>query len=494
MRLFKLPYCNLYDLGYTSLGKKSDTQPNPALQRKTLAFLETPANSSIIAHPSLTHWPAYMLADWTLERAGRVKKPSLASTVTTSSTDCTVDKRNNPESSPSTPTTPMTPVNTPIVPPCDEKRKIESAALIIIGDEILNGLTADVNLQATSKALQAIDIPLKMVSIVSDEIQEIANEVIRLSQKYDIVITSGGIGPTHDDVTIKAIAKALKQDMKMNIPMLQHLEEIQLESINSETSNNDQEEGLKVISVAEHDVDEYWEKAKQADPNIDIPNLRRQTFTIDETMESFALLPKESVLHFPPPPDDYYYTPRKKSDNNQTVPENKQVSAAATTIKHKTWPILQCDNIYILPGVPQYFAKKIQLLTKYFLKSKVISPSISPTTTIASTESEGYSLKEIRKIVLNVEEKNLIHILNTLVSKYTPSTSSGSSSYSQQLNQLQYVKFGSYPFVDHPEYKTIITIESYNPNLLDDAMSELIQLLPLRSVLRVEKIDLQQTN
>ena len=56
-----------------------------------------------------------------------------------------------------------------------------------------------------------IGIPLKRVSIVSDDIEEIEAEVRRMSQKYDVVFTSGGIGPTHDDVTLKAIAKVKKQ-------------------------------------------------------------------------------------------------------------------------------------------------------------------------------------------------------------------------------------------------------------------------------------------
>ena len=56
-----------------------------------------------------------------------------------------------------------------------------------------------------------IGIPLKRVSIVSDDIEEIEAEVRRMSQKYDVVFTSGGIGPTHDDVTLKAIAKVKKK-------------------------------------------------------------------------------------------------------------------------------------------------------------------------------------------------------------------------------------------------------------------------------------------
>lgn len=64
------------------------------------------------------------------------------------------------------------------------------------------------------------------VSIVSDEVNEIVEEVRRLSQKYDIVITSGGIGPTHDDVTLKAVALALGQGMAPNADMLKHLGDV----------------------------------------------------------------------------------------------------------------------------------------------------------------------------------------------------------------------------------------------------------------------------
>lgn len=61
---------------------------------------------------------------------------------------------------------------------------------------------------------------------MSDEVNDIVEEVRRLSQKYDIVITSGGIGPTHDDVTLKAVALALGQGMAPNADMLKHLGEV----------------------------------------------------------------------------------------------------------------------------------------------------------------------------------------------------------------------------------------------------------------------------
>ena len=67
LRDFELPYCRLYDEGYTSLGKTSDTLPNPYLRRKGLLL----DDSHIQGNNSEVYWPAYMLADWTKERAGR---------------------------------------------------------------------------------------------------------------------------------------------------------------------------------------------------------------------------------------------------------------------------------------------------------------------------------------------------------------------------------------------------------------------------------------
>ena len=60
LKVFNLPYCTLYDQGYTSLGKTTDTLPNPALKKLI-------KGDSHIQE----YWPAYMLSDWTLERAGR---------------------------------------------------------------------------------------------------------------------------------------------------------------------------------------------------------------------------------------------------------------------------------------------------------------------------------------------------------------------------------------------------------------------------------------
>jgi molybdenum cofactor synthesis domain-containing protein len=90
-----------------------------------------------------------------------------------------------------------------------DKTRIWTAALIIIGDEILSGRTQDANLAYLAKWLNVQGIRLKQVRVVADEMDAIAEAINALRSKYDYVFTTGGIGPTHDDITVDAIAAAL---------------------------------------------------------------------------------------------------------------------------------------------------------------------------------------------------------------------------------------------------------------------------------------------
>ncbi len=83
-----------------------------------------------------------------------------------------------------------------------------TAAMLVIGDEILSGRTRDANMHYLAGELSKHGIDMKEVRIVSDDAPAIEEAVIELSKKFDHVFTSGGIGPTHDDITADCIACA----------------------------------------------------------------------------------------------------------------------------------------------------------------------------------------------------------------------------------------------------------------------------------------------
>ncbi|MCB5176613.1 competence/damage-inducible protein A [Microvirga lenta] len=83
-----------------------------------------------------------------------------------------------------------------------------TAALLVIGDEILTGRTKDKNIGYIAEYLTGIGIDLREVRIVPDVEEEIVGAVNALRQRYTYLFTTGGIGPTHDDITADCIAKA----------------------------------------------------------------------------------------------------------------------------------------------------------------------------------------------------------------------------------------------------------------------------------------------
>ena len=83
-----------------------------------------------------------------------------------------------------------------------------TAALLVIGDEILSGRTKDKNIGYIAEYLTAIGVDLKEVRVVGDEEAAIVDAVNALRHRYTYVFTTGGIGPTHDDITADCVAKA----------------------------------------------------------------------------------------------------------------------------------------------------------------------------------------------------------------------------------------------------------------------------------------------
>ena len=87
--------------------------------------------------------------------------------------------------------------------------RIYTAGLVVIGDEILSGRTHDKNIAQVASWLQVQGIRLAEVRVVPDDMERIGEAVNTLREAYDYLFTTGGIGPTHDDITVDAVAAAL---------------------------------------------------------------------------------------------------------------------------------------------------------------------------------------------------------------------------------------------------------------------------------------------
>jgi molybdenum cofactor synthesis domain-containing protein len=118
-----------------------------------------------------------------------------------------------------------------------------SCALIVIGNEILSGKIHDTNTYFAARELRSIGVALKRIAVVPDELDAIAEEVRYCSQRFEFVITSGGIGPTHDDITIAGVAAALGRRVVIH-PQLEEL-------IRQHFSDRPSSAGLKMAEVPE---------------------------------------------------------------------------------------------------------------------------------------------------------------------------------------------------------------------------------------------------
>ena len=99
-----------------------------------------------------------------------------------------------------------------------------NAAIIIIGNEILSGRTQDVNVVHLSKWLNELGVKVEEVRVIPDIENSIVNTVNELRKKFKYVFTTGGIGPTHDDITSRSIAKAFNVSYGYNKDAYETLE------------------------------------------------------------------------------------------------------------------------------------------------------------------------------------------------------------------------------------------------------------------------------
>ena len=83
-----------------------------------------------------------------------------------------------------------------------------TCAMVVVGNEILSGKVQDSNAYFAARELRKLGVALQRIAVVPDDIPSIAIEVAHCARTFDFVLTSGGVGPTHDDITIEAVASA----------------------------------------------------------------------------------------------------------------------------------------------------------------------------------------------------------------------------------------------------------------------------------------------
>jgi molybdenum cofactor synthesis domain-containing protein len=84
----------------------------------------------------------------------------------------------------------------------------ETAAVLLVGNELLSGKVTEANLFELARTLRALGIRLERALVLPDDLAILAREIATLSAGHDVVFTSGGVGPTHDDVTVEAVSRA----------------------------------------------------------------------------------------------------------------------------------------------------------------------------------------------------------------------------------------------------------------------------------------------
>ena len=107
-----------------------------------------------------------------------------------------------------------------------------TAAIIVIGNEVLSGKVVEVNARFLVDELRELGVPLKRISVIPDEIDTIAEAVRDHAGRFTHVFTSGGVGPTHDDVTIAAIARAFDRPLAHNATFARALAKVYGDKLN----------------------------------------------------------------------------------------------------------------------------------------------------------------------------------------------------------------------------------------------------------------------
>jgi FAD synthetase len=239
-----------------------------------------------------------------------------------------------------------------------------TAGLLVIGNEILSGKIVDTNSPFLARELRSLGVDLERILTIPDDIDLIAREVLSMSEAYDYVFTSGGIGPTHDDVTMDGIAKGFDRDLVVNTGICDRLE-----------------------------------RATGKPPN--------------ESMRKMATLP----------------------------------SGAEIIDAGDLWfPVVIIENVHTFPGVPKLFEKKFESVRDRFA---------------------GVPF-ELKRVYVKLHESEIAESLNAL------------------LGDFPRLMLGSYPKIDEPDYRVLLTLESREGEYLEEALVSLLDRIPEDAVLKVD--------
>jgi molybdenum cofactor synthesis domain-containing protein len=233
-----------------------------------------------------------------------------------------------------------------------------TASAIVVGNEILSGKISEANVYELARVLRSSGVLLSRVVIIPDDGETIAREVSELRARFDYVITSGGVGVTHDDVTIAGVARAF------GVPVVRDPE---LEAlIRSHYGENVHENHLALANV---------------------PEGARKLMA-----EGFA------------------------------------------------WPLVAIENVYILPGIPEIFQRKLGILRAHL--AKAAPPFVS------------------RAVYTRMDEAVLKPLLDEVVARHPT------------------VEVGSYPRWNDPKYETKVTFDGKDREAVDRAVEHFLELLP----------------
>jgi len=239
-----------------------------------------------------------------------------------------------------------------------------TAGILIIGNEILSGKVVDTNSPFLTRELRRLGVTVKRILTIPDELDDIAAAVAEFHRAYDYVFTSGGVGPTHDDVTMEGVARGLARKVIRHPAIEGRIREVYKEKINDAR-----------LKLAE-------------------------------------------------------------------VPEGTELIVDGRL----GFPTIKCENVYILPGIPEILEQKFHAIRDRFAASPYFLR------VVYTTEGEGAIAEH----------------LNATLAKFPE------------------LLLGSYPKIGDPEYAVKLTLESKDEAYVDGALRHLLALLPRDGVVRTE--------